>query len=200
MADAGDQYRQYPISTSFADYLPTMPVQDHRNAIAGPYEPRNVSDNLPPMLMDLYRALGIPESAHSQMANKMSNALSWSPPVAAVDSAGIIGRDLHDGNYGRAALDFGVMQGLGLAGYGAHKLGRQFIPTEPARDAWQAAYRETMPGRSATSYVPQYAEGMQPPVNLGDLHRGYGHAYFNGVVPANVNGRSNMRPYLMTVE
>lgn len=166
-----------------------------------PWEPKYITDNIGPMLSDAASAVGVPDRIANRFGREASTAASWSPPGAVLDAAGDIGGAIHEKNYRDAILKAGMWNMMRLIGGPMYRGAAAVMPTAARQDAMQAAYRETMPGWPAiTSPISRRAEGMQSPVNLGDLHRGYGHAYFNGVVPANVNGRSNMRPYLMPVE
>lgn len=200
-----------------AGYLPSGAVQPFSlmelsktpqvNALAQPYQPSSVGDNIPYMLMDAYRGMGIPEAAIGPMTNKLSHVLAWTPPVAFADSASLIGNDLHHGNYKDAALKTAVLGGLGGVGYGLSRAFAPFIPTAGRRDMMQSAYRETLPGRSATpgGYVPVH------PTNGNDLFEtAAGRAEADALVTrmfspgtfqaGNINNRSNMRSYLVPVE
>ena len=215
MSDANNPYwgRLTDVSVIPA-YQPGQPTT---NALMQPYQPRYLSDNLPFMLMDAYRAAGVPEQHVNALASKVSNAATWLPPVGVLDAASDIGGQLHHGNMSEAALRAALWGGMGVAGYGAGRAVGAMLPNAANRDLGIAYFMERQP-QSAPTVAGNFWHGQpigETPANSmhlnglkakvakfeaekGGLRAGDAGNLYNS---ANVNTRNaNMRGNLRLVD
>lgn len=190
MSDANNPYwgRLTDVSVIPA-YQPGQPTT---NALMQPYQPRYLSDNLPFMLMDAYRAAGVPEQHVNALASKVSNAATWLPPVGVLDAASDIGGQLHHGNMSEAALRAALWGGMGVAGYGAGRAVGAMLPSAANRDLGMAYFMERQP---ETHRLPFPYEKLQGQPGLESLEmRSISPWYMQTLKrenpPANANSRT----------
>jgi hypothetical protein len=142
MADA-DADRQYILARVLMAQNPSAQTQS--GPVMKPWEPRQVSDNIPLMLADLLRSGGASDHTANRVGDRLGGLAKYTPPVAFVDAAGDIGGAAHDGRYRDAATNASL---AATFGYWAKPMGRamgSMLPTAANRDAGMAAMMARMP-------------------------------------------------------
>ena len=182
--------------TLVRDPMYNDPAPPRGAAVMKPWEPKYITDNVAPMVSDAASALGVPSTVANRLGREVGTATSWSPPGAFVDAAGDIGGALNRGDARDAILKAGMWNAARAIGGPVYRGAASLLPTAARRDAMQAAYRETLPGMSATpsGYMPAH------PTNGNRFMSRV--SSFDGRMPAprNTNDRVNMRPKLGVVE